>query len=1080
MRVPAAIALIFAATVAFAAQFDDGDMERPDLGPWNVYGTPVTVEKSTQARSGTRALHVVTDNKDTMGGNFEGTSRALGEFQAGDVLRVSFWDDVRDSRNLVVGIGPSYFMGYWVFSGTDWTHADITFRCPQSGPYNIWLSQEDAPTEFYLDDFDLAVITRPQLGVAAADRRLSLTGGDLRLNLCRDTGALCGIENLATGEVYAPIGQRQPLFNIELLSTDGNGYETLPFQHARLEGVRTTGKAAADARFRLLDGALQLMVSVRLTPDGAAHFSGSLRNDSRRAVLSCELPVLNGLCPAADPGRLTLVHPTQCGQITPDALKSNGCQTTWPGQGAMGWMDLSGERGGVYLATHDPSYTGTRLMALPAPGPAFDMSLTREIVVKPGRVWQAPDAVVAVHQGDWHASADRYRAWARTVMQPPDVPRWLREADGWVLMGVTNGTPFWQIPDVFRSALWMGVDYLHVQGQGIDAMSADAQGERQPRAMTYLYPSPHFGTPAELKGSVRKIHTAGGHVMFYYLYERWTPSHSVSDDFGTGKRSDVPAPYLPPGPEFYTDNALVETPGGKPPTEQPLMMERIMCLAAPGWQEWMRHWAIDVYAREYAADGFYWDVMGRGGPFRCFNALHGHEGQNEWAAGCAKVLRTAIREGRRLNPDYSAAIEGCSDVLGQWNGFHLMSGATMTPNVFRYTFPGYLCVDGFSNTTWKLTSVEKAQRVFLDGERFDLHGYDQRVKKIINLRKRIKAFTDWPAVFEDTVGLSVSDDRVQARAFRRTDGGNRTIAVTMMNQQHATGATVTVVLSPIGAASAVYLFTLDGRVQPLQPQGGKTQAVSVPADDISAALIVGAVSPELAVVPWLEQMMSPGNDGLALTAFYPAGRRDAPTAALEGGPSRTLQRRELAGESPCLQRWEYTDPGHLQSLRRWERVTATLAWGARRAAVWTILAPPLVNGDFEEIEDGRLVYWGVPPCAEDPGQGRHCIRVDTQTAPLGHLTSLTPIKPGCRYRLRCLVKRSARATGWAGAHLVEYEEGNQFVRSAVLNSTKLGEWETLETEFTSHADPRSSAIYLYNFDDREPAWFDGIELEEIR
>ena len=37
--------------------------------------------------------------------------------------------------------------------------------------------------------------------------------------------------------------------------------------------------------------------------------------------------------------------------------------------------------------------------------------------------------------------------------------------------------------------------------------------------------------------------------------------------------------------------------------------------------------------------------------------------------------------------------------------------------------------------------------------------------------------------------------------------------------------------------------------------------------------------------------------------------------------------------------------------------------------------------------------------------------------------------------------------------VVEYEEGGEFVRSATLDSTKPGEWETLETEFTSHADP---------------------------
>jgi len=146
----------------------------------------------------------------------------------------------------------------------------------------------------------------------------------------------------------------------------------------------------------------------------------------------------------------------------------------------------------------------------------------------------------------------------------------------------------------------------------------------------------------------------------------------------------------------------------------------------------------------------------------------------------------------------------------------------------------------------------------------------------------------------------------------------------------------------------------------------------------------------------------------------------------------------------------------------------------------TVVAPPVVNGDFEEVEDGRLVYWGGKPCEEDPAQGKYCIRIDREAFIHGHARLLTPVKPNCRYRFKCMLKRSEKATGGVGAHVVEYEEGSQFVRSAALNSKRPGDWETLETEFTTHADPRSTAIYLYNFDETEPAWFDGIELEEIR
>jgi hypothetical protein len=505
-----------------------------------------------------------------------------------------------------------------------------------------------------------------------------------------------------------------------------------------------------------------------------------------------------------------------------------------------------------------------------------------------------------------------------------------------------------------------------------------------------------------------------------------------------------------------------------------------MCLGSEGWREWMRFWAIDVYAQQFGADGFYWDVMGRNGPFRCFNAKHGHEGQNSWAQGSAQVLETVIREGREINPDYSAAIEGCSDVLGQWNGFHLMSGATRNPNVFRYTFPEYLLVDGFSNTTWQLTKPEKARRVFLDGERLDIHGYDQRVKKIINLRRRIKTFTDWPAIFRDTVGLSVSDDRVQARAFLRTDGGNRTIAVTMMNEDAVEGASVDVDLSAIGAPQTAHLFGFDGRVEPLAISDGETFTIPVPVDPVSAAVIVSSVDPALQVVPWLEQVMRPGDDGLALTLFFPTGEPDRVEYALSGH-SLAGMIEATADTSECVRRIEMLDSNHLVDLNEWAKVIAHVTWQDGEVDVWAILAPPLVNGDMEQTQDGQwLVHWGTSADEDEPAQGQRCIRLDRETAPSKLVSSLTPLKPDCMYRFRCMVKRSAAATAWAGAHVVEYEEGSEFVRSAVLNSTRVGEWEQLETEFTTHPDPRSTAIYLYNFDEAEPAWFDALELEEVR
>jgi hypothetical protein len=1079
-------AILHGQAVAPVAALADADAEQPGVGPWAAYGTPVTLEKSGVARTGRQSLRVVTDNQDTMGGGFEGVSRYLGEYQVGDLIAVSFWFNTKAGQPLIAALGQTSFLSYSTFAGTDWTRADLALRCPRVGPYTLWISQVSAPTDFLLDDLTLEVVRRAQLGQAEKADLVSLTGGPLRLTLCRKSGALAGLENLATGETYAPVGLRQPLLGLQVLSQDGAGFENIPFARLRLQSVDVQPPTRATCIFAVADLPIEITVSVELKDDGAAEFRGRIRNDSERRVTACEMPMLVGVKPVIDPANLTLVHPDHCGKIVTNASQSLGCQTTWPGQGAMGWMDLSGEQGGIYLATHDESLTGTRLSGIPAPEAAFDLSLTREIVVRPKEVQAVPLAVLAVHAGDWHAAADRYRTWVQSWLPAAKLPQWIQEANGWVLVGLQNDVPFSQLTNYYRQAQWMGVEYLHVQGEGIDSMSAGPDGTFRGQVQMYLYPNPRLGGVEELKTAVRQVHELGGHVMFYFLYERWRPALSLADDLGCGKREDIPPDMQPPSLDFYYRNGLLESSGGKLPTEHPYEAERLMCLAAPGWQDWMAYWDR-LYTQDYGADGFYWDVMGRNGPFRCFNSQHQHDGQNTWSAGSREILARTQKEGRKTNPDYACAIEGCSDVLGEFVGFHLMSGATQTPNVFRYTFPSYLCVDGFANQDtlrlWKMTQPQKARRVFLDGERFDLGGYHQQVKHIVDLRRRIKPFIDWPAVFKDTVGLKTSDPRIEARVFWRTDGKNKVMAVSMLNEQAIATATVEVDLSPIGQPRSVHLFGLDGRVEKLEPGAQGRQTLRVPPDQVSAAVIVSAVSPELAVVPWIEQITTPGEDGAVLSIFTPLGAVEGVRWTLDWPEGFTAEDASLPVESDCLRRIAFRDPAHLTGLKRWQKITAAVTWSGGTAQAWTMLCPPLVNGDFEEVEDGLLAYWPGKPCADAPGQGKYCIKLDRQSAPKKMLISTTPLKPNCTYRFKAMVKRTGVPPAEAppaGAQVIEYEEGETFTRSAVLSAATYGTWETLQTTFTTHPNPRATAIYLYNFDPDHPVYYDGLELEEVR
>ncbi|MCC7494019.1 MAG: hypothetical protein IT204_16800 [Fimbriimonadaceae bacterium] len=1078
-----ALLLLFVALTALPAvplSLPDADCELPDRGPWQLYGTPTAVEKVATPRSGQRALRVVTDNQQVMY-KYEGVSRNLGRLEVGERLRLRVWLRPQAGSAVLIAIGRTSFEGVWQFTDSDWFEAVCDFRCTVAGEHRVWISQMDAPAEFLVDDLSVDRSHRLRLPATPAEHRLSLTSAGLQVQFDRRNGALCGLRNLTTGESLLADGAAQPTFALERLAADGRSYEPLGFERAQLRQLLQPAAERLVLRYDL--PADQLAVECRWEVV-AAELRGQISVTNRAAapVLAVTFPLVQEVAPASDPANLVLVDPYLCGRITRQALRG-GCETAFPGRGVMGWLDLSGERGGVALHCEDRTWTGTRLTALPAGERTFDLSLTPEVVISQGATWTSATMVVQLHAGDWHAAADRYRAWLTSWQPAPDLPEWLRHCNGWVLTGCQNGIAFRRLPDIYRSAEWMGCDYLHVQGQHIDGLWYDQAGQRGPAGYSLPLPNPALGGAAGFTAAVRRIHQRGGKVMGYFLYDRFCPALLTAEHLGGGTRTQVGPTWRLPPPSFFPENALLQRPGERPPTDHGVAMQRMMSLASRGWQDWMHYWGVEVYARRLGTEGMYWDVMGRNGPFRCFNAAAGQHGENAWAQGCAALLERLIRDGRAINPDYSASIEGCSAALRPWVGFHLMSGATQQPEVFRYTLPDVLLVDGFSNHTWKWTHLEKARRVYLAGERFDLHGYDARVKPMIQLREQLRAFTDPPALFRDTVGLTASDPRVEARWFLRDDGLHRAAAVTVLNEAGLTDATLTLDAAPLTRPAAVWRAGLDGRLEPLAVEFAAPGRLRLPvaADTLSGFLIVERLGPELTVLPQLRQVFTPGSDALELTLWAPLGTLPATAVEVRGaGPTWTAAAPPTA-PTPGLQRQRFTPAGGLAALTDWTRVTAVVRWGQQQASAWCSAAPPLINGDYETLEDGTLIGWGCEPDRAERHAGQASLRLDNNDGRFLYTMALTPLKPATRYRLSGWIKRRGSPAAHVSLALVEYEEGSQLrVACDVGSRGQQDRWEEFSAEFTSHPGPRSSAVYLYNRGGTGSAWFDDLRLEEVK
>jgi hypothetical protein len=133
------------------------------------------------------------------------------------------------------------------------------------------------------------------------------------------------------------------------------------------------------------------------------------------------------------------------------------------------WVDLSGPDGGISYINYMPEarngYVAIENLAGYGPGLHLGWGWAHCIVVRPGESWTSPSMGIAAHQGDWHETADRYRAWMDEHLQPSpgaDVARrmtgfqnvFFRSFDGQRLRD------YEEIPAVAATGRRYGVDHL--------------------------------------------------------------------------------------------------------------------------------------------------------------------------------------------------------------------------------------------------------------------------------------------------------------------------------------------------------------------------------------------------------------------------------------------------------------------------------------------------------------------------------------------------------------------------------------------------------------------------------------------
>ena len=98
------------------------------------------------------------------------------------------------------------------------------------------------------------------------------------------------------------------------------------------------------------------------------------------------------------------------------------------GLASMTWMDITDRDFGMYVGSHDPSFpvTGLRVETGGPEDPWVSLSIRKYIDIDPGQSYSSPPVIWAFHSGDWHQSAERYRAWFDTVVKQSNHPEDLK------------------------------------------------------------------------------------------------------------------------------------------------------------------------------------------------------------------------------------------------------------------------------------------------------------------------------------------------------------------------------------------------------------------------------------------------------------------------------------------------------------------------------------------------------------------------------------------------------------------------------------------------------------------------------
>ncbi|MFH1476265.1 MAG: DUF6259 domain-containing protein [Verrucomicrobiota bacterium] len=628
---------------------------------------------------------------------------------------------------------------------------------------------------------------------------MQLSNGLVKFGFDDATGSLCQIKDLKTGKEYLqdPRGWRL----VKLIAPTFEHSSRPLFSH--LSGaprMQKQGDTLTISFPQVSDGGkatgISIKIKVRLSSGSPeAIFTLELRNDGPATVQEVWFPWVGGhhmkfgdkretITTSWNSANFSTMFPTKRTHTFSRSHQKMG----FADQKLLPMMDLSDQDGGVSYIRYDDKPCYKNLVFTNESNDYLNTCMTWAWASRPflktGHAWTSAEFGVGVHQGDWHATADRLRRYKEKWWQPSGTPSSLREKIGLyhVQFSEFSGKrvhEFGALPDMARDCLKYGVaDICMWENTAQLYLRADDGGfwEMPPERL------------ASLKRALAETRRLGCHVGAWVNFRLitecarlWKEMEAYAIRSVYGKPITESYPGSMESALSFEGTSLLERQGHR------------LCQGSDGF----RKFALDLVERtmELGFSTLFIDQANE--PQSCLAENHGHKTPEEARVRTYEWFGEATRRVHKLCSEAYTGGElpdlyntQSIDLWWEWgwrNGF--------SANIFRYVIPEMIpcwCIDenerDVLSKAFAMGSFLAIATRDMTGKLSDEPALAQHIARLAKLRKATAPFVSHGR-FLDNRGLSVEHGNAYVFA---SDAG---LAVTMANGK-ATQKTLEITLTP--------------------------------------------------------------------------------------------------------------------------------------------------------------------------------------------------------------------------------------------------------------------------------------------